>query len=67
MRRTLGNAVIGQAPRTDIAALFAAQAPEGTRIVMRGCLDGLTDAGQAGSVPAEKRILDAFPGAVIEE
>ena len=30
-------------------------------------LDGLTDAGQAGSVPAEKRILDAFPGAVIEE
>jgi protein AroM len=45
MPRTLGIAVIGQAPRLDIAALFAAQAPEGTRIVMRGCLDGLTDVG----------------------
>ena len=44
MPRTLGIAVIGQAPRPDIAALFAAQAPEGTRVVMRGCFDGLTDA-----------------------
>src|SRR5262245_13086673 len=44
MPRTLATAVIGQAPRPDIAALFAAQAPEGTRVVMRGCLDGLTDA-----------------------
>lgn len=44
MARTLGIAVIGQAPRPDIAALFAAQAPAGTRIVLRGCLDGLTDA-----------------------
>ncbi len=43
MPRTLGIAVIGQAPRPDIAALFAAQAPDGTRIVMRGCLDGLSD------------------------
>ncbi|MCW5745538.1 MAG: AroM family protein [Alphaproteobacteria bacterium] len=45
MARTLGIAVIGQAPRADIAELFAAQAPQGTRIVMRGCLDGLDDAG----------------------
>jgi len=44
MTRTLGIAVIGQAPRPDIAALFAAQAPDGTRVVMRGCLDGLADA-----------------------
>lgn len=44
MPRTLGIAVIGQAPRPDIAALFAAQAPDGTRVVMRGCLDGLADA-----------------------
>ncbi len=43
MPRTLGIAVIGQAPRPDIAALFAAQAPDGTRVVMRGCLDGLSD------------------------
>jgi protein AroM len=43
MPRTLGIAVIGQAPRPDIAALFAAQAPEGTKIVMHGCLDGLAD------------------------
>ncbi len=30
-------------------------------------LEGLTDAGPAASVPAEQRILDAFPGAVVEE
>jgi protein AroM len=43
MPRTLGIAVIGQGPRPDIAGLFAGQVPEGTRIVMRGCLDGLSD------------------------
>lgn len=43
MGRTLGIATIGQAPREDIAALFAAQAPAATRVVLRGCLDGLSD------------------------
>ncbi|ETW93158.1 MAG: hypothetical protein ETSY1_40445 [Candidatus Entotheonella factor] len=43
MTRTLGIATIGQAPRDDIAALFAAHAPPATRVVLRGCLDGLTD------------------------
>lgn len=37
----LGIAIIGQAPRADIAALFAAQLPAGTEVVVRGCLDGL--------------------------
>jgi protein AroM len=40
---TLGIAVIGQAPRADIAALFAAGLPHGTAIVLRGCLDGFSD------------------------
>ena len=39
----LGIAVIGQAPRADIAALFAAALPPGTEVVLRGCLDGLND------------------------
>jgi protein AroM len=42
--RTLGIVTIGQAPREDIAALFAAHAPAGTRVVLRGALDGLSDA-----------------------
>ena len=40
----LGIVTIGQAPRDDIAALFAAQAPAGTEVVLRGALDGLSDA-----------------------
>ncbi len=44
MPRTLGIATIGQAPRDDIAALFAEHAPAGTRVILRGVLDGLTDA-----------------------
>jgi len=44
MPRTLGIATIGQAPRDDIAALFAEQAPARTRLVLRGALDGLSDA-----------------------
>jgi protein AroM len=40
---TLGIAVIGQAPRGDIADLFRSALPPGTTIVLRGCLDGLTD------------------------
>lgn len=44
MARKLGIATIGQAPRDDIAALFAAHVPAGIEVVLRGCLDGLTDA-----------------------
>jgi protein AroM len=43
MSRTLGIVTIGQAPRDDIATLFARHAPAGTRIVLRGALDGLSD------------------------
>ena len=53
MGRTLGIATIGQAPRDDIAAVFAAQAPAGTRVVLRGCLDGLTDAEIAARPPID--------------
>jgi protein AroM len=41
--RTLGIATIGQAPRDDIAALFSEQAPSSARVLLRGCLDNLTD------------------------
>ncbi len=41
--RTLGIAVIGQAPRADVATVFAAALP-GVRVALRGCLDGLADA-----------------------
>ena len=44
MALVLGIATIGQAPRDDLAALFQAEAPPGTRVVLRGCLDGLTAA-----------------------
>lgn len=44
MTRTLGIVTIGQAPRDDMAALFAAHAPAGTRVIVRGALDGLSDA-----------------------
>jgi protein AroM len=43
MPRTLGIATIGQAPRDDIASLFASHAPAGTRVILRGALDGLSD------------------------
>ena len=43
MARRIGIATIGQAPRDDIAALFARYAPEGAEVVLRGCLDGLPD------------------------
>ena len=43
MTRTLGIVTVGQAPRDDIAALFAAHAPAGTKVVLRGALDGLSD------------------------
>src|SRR5260370_21521725 len=41
---TLGIITIGQAPRDDIASLFAMHAPTGTKVVLRGALDGLSDA-----------------------
>jgi protein AroM len=44
MSRTLGIVTIGQAPRDDIVELFAAQAPAGTKVILRGALDGLSDA-----------------------
>lgn len=44
MARTLGIVTIGQAPRDDLAALFARHAPAGTKVVLRGALDGLSDA-----------------------
>ncbi len=44
MVRTLGVITIGQAPRDDIAALFAQHAPLGTKVILRGALDGLSDA-----------------------
>ena len=47
----LGIAVIGQAPRADIAALFRAALPHGTEIVLRGCLDELSDAEVDGLTP----------------
>ena len=44
MSRTLGIITVGQAPRDDIAELFAAHAPAGTKVVLRGALDDLSDA-----------------------
>lgn len=44
MARTLGIVTIGQSPRDDIADLFAEQVPADTKIVLRGALDGLSDA-----------------------
>ncbi len=44
MGRILGIITIGQAPRDDIATLFAQHAPPGTKVVLRGALDGLSDA-----------------------
>jgi protein AroM len=43
MPNTLGIITVGQAPRDDIASLFAAHAPAGTKVVLRGALDGLSD------------------------
>lgn len=44
MARTLGIVTIGQAPRDDIADLFIAYVMPGTKVILRGALDGLTDA-----------------------
>ncbi|MBM3643653.1 MAG: AroM family protein [Alphaproteobacteria bacterium] len=53
MAGTLGIVTIGQAPREDIAALFASFAPAGTRVVLRGALDGLDDAAIAARPPVD--------------
>jgi protein AroM len=47
----LGIVTPGQAPRADIVAQFAAHLPEGTRIQLRGCMDGLTKGDIAGLAP----------------
>lgn len=44
MPSTVGIITIGQAPRDDIAALFVEHAPVGTKVILRGALDGLSDA-----------------------
>jgi protein AroM len=44
MPNTLGIITVGQAPRDDIASLFATHAPAGTKVILRGALDGLSDA-----------------------
>ncbi len=49
----LGVATIGQAPREDIAALFAGHAPRGTKVILRGALDGLNDAQIAAHPPLD--------------
>ena len=48
----LGIAIIGQAPRADLAALFAQGLPAGTEILVRGCLDGLSDGEVDALAPA---------------
>ncbi len=43
MARKLGIATMGQAPRDDLVALFGAHAPAGTEVILRGCLDGVSE------------------------
>jgi len=50
---TLGIATIGQGPREDIRELFAANAPRGTRVLLRGCLDGLSEAELSACAPTD--------------
>lgn len=49
----LGIAVIGQAPRTFVEEQFRSVLPPGTETVLRGCLDGLSDAEVDGLVPID--------------
>ena len=44
MAHTLGIITVGQAPRDDMADLFAEHAPPGTKVILRGALDGLSEA-----------------------
>ena len=50
---TLGVATIGQGPREDIRGLFAAEVPRGTRVILRGCLDGLSEAEVSACTPTD--------------
>jgi protein AroM len=50
---TLGVATIGQAPREDIRGLFAAEVPRDTRVILRGCLDGLSEAELSDCSPTD--------------
>lgn len=51
MTKTLGVITVGQAPRDDISSLFAQHAPPGTKVILRGALDGLSDAEVDALVP----------------
>jgi len=64
MNRTLGIAVIGHTPREDIAATVAHYLPKGTRIVLRGCLDGLGEAEIAARPPinGDDALYTRLPG-----
>jgi protein AroM len=53
MATLLGVATIGQGPREDIRELFAAAAPRGTRVILRGCLDGLSEAEVGACAPTD--------------
>ena len=53
MKRRLGIATIGQAPRDDLVRLFAAHVPAGTDVVLRGCLDDLDDNAIAARPPVD--------------
>jgi len=50
---TLGVVTIGQGPREDIRGLFAAEAPRGTRVILRGCLDGLSEVELSACAPVD--------------
>ena len=50
---TLGVATIGQGPREDIRGLFTAEVPRGTRVILRGCLDGLSAAEVLACTPTD--------------
>ena len=49
---SLGIATVGQAPRADIIAQFAEFMPAGTKIHLRGCIDGVSLGEIAALAPA---------------
>ena len=52
MASTIGIVTIGQSPRDDLKTLFAGLAPPGSTVILRGCLDGMTDE-EVDGVPPE--------------